>query len=142
MVVVDPAPLMAVTLEPWAWSIRFAQSPLLNCDWRPPSQIAGEYIGLHVGKSWTKRERLNASAMSTRYHPEFQVPLSPDGYLFSHLFGVARVAGFVDLEYGDERGAFTRIVDTSRGRAWIGGHLATMKSASIRNGGTVHVLGF
>ena len=49
------------------------------------------------------------------------MPLSPEGYLFSHLFGVARIAGFVDLEYGDERGGFTRVIDTSRGRAWVGG---------------------
>jgi hypothetical protein len=122
MVVVEASPLLAVTIrQPWAWSIRFAQSPILNTDWRPPSRLADEYIGLHVGKSWTKRERLSASLLSSRYHPELEVPLSPEGYLFSHLFAVGRVAGFVDMDSGDDRGDYSRIVETSRGRAWVGG---------------------
>ena len=125
MVVVETTPLLAVTVrQPWVWSIRYAQSPLLNVDWRPPSSLAGQYIGLHVGKSWTKRERLSASVLSSRLHPDLEVPLSPEGYLFSHLFGVARVAGFVDLEYGEERGGYSRIAETSRGRAWIGGQFS------------------
>ena len=123
MVVVETTPLPAVTVhQPWAWSVRVAQSPLLNMDWRPPPTLAEQYVALHVGKAWTKRERLNASVLSGRLHPEFEVPLAPESYLFSKVFAVARVAGFVDLEYGADRGPFGRVQDTSRGRAWVGGN--------------------
>ena len=132
MVVVDPKPIPAVTIrQPWAWAMRTAQCPLINMDWRPPPYIAYQYIGLHVGKSWKKRERLAASSLAGRLYPDHQVPLAPDGYLFAHLFGFGRLVGFIDLEFGEERGPFTHAYDTSRGRAWVGGNfdLATVERA-------------
>ncbi len=125
MVVVETTPLSAVTVhQPWTWSVQVAHSPILNMDWRPPPHIAHQYIGLHVGKAWTKRERLNASVLSGRLHPEFEVPLGPEGFTFSALFAVARVVGFVDLEYGADRGPFGRVVESTRGRAWVGGQFS------------------
>ena len=47
MVVVETTPLPAVTVhQPWAWSVRVAQSPLLNMD--HVHTLAEQYVALHV----------------------------------------------------------------------------------------------
>jgi len=127
--VVDPhqpgtSPLMALTLQqPNAWAVCHAGRDIENRRWRPPPFIANRRLAIHAGKAWGKSEKLAASTLACRLHPQLTVPLSPEGYVFGAVVAVARISGFIDLDLDGDRGPFSFRARTTKGFAAIGGQL-------------------
>ena len=127
LVPVDPqydGKLFALTIrQPWLWATCEAGRRIENRDWRPPPYIAYRPIALHASTSWGRNEKIEASALSCRLHPEFEVPLGADGYTFGAVVAVARLVGFIDLDLRSDRGPYSFEAKTSRGYAVVGGRI-------------------
>ena len=67
--------------------------------------------------------KIEASALSCRLHPEYEVPLGADGYTFGAVVAVARLVGFIDLDLRSDRGPYSFEVQTSQGYAVVGGRI-------------------
>ncbi len=118
------SPIMALTLQqPHAWAVCNAGRNIENRTWRPPPFIAFRQIAIHAGKAWGKGEKLTASTLACRLHPQQVVPLGAEGYVFGAVVAVARVMGFIDLDFKGDRGPFSFRARTSKGFAAIGGQL-------------------
>lgn len=117
--------ISALTIhQPWAWAICEAGRNLENRDWRPPPYIAYQSIAIHSGRKWTRNEKIEASALACELHPDYEVPLGEEGYVFGSVVALARVVGFVDLDLREERGPYSFDMETSRGHVCVGGRLS------------------
>ena len=109
--------------QPWAWAVCHAGRNLENRDWRPPPYIAHRSIAIHASRRWTRHEKIEASALACRLHPEIEVPLGGEGYALGAVVAMVRVVGFVDLDRRPERGAYSFETKTSKGLVCVGGNL-------------------
>lgn len=117
--------ITALTIhQPWAWATCKAGRNIENRDWRPPPYIAYQSIAIHAGRKWTRNEKIEASALACELHPEYEVPLGEEGYVFGAVVAMARVVGFVDLDLREERGPYSFDMETSKGHVCVGGRVS------------------
>ena len=117
--------ITALTIhQPWSWAISNAGRDIENRDWRPPPYIAYQSIAIHAGRKWTRNEKIEASALACQLHPELEVPLGAEGYVFGAVVAMARVVGFVDRDLREARGPYSFDMETSKGYVCVGGRLS------------------
>ena len=109
--------------QPWAWAVCHAGRNIENRDWRPPPHVAYQTLAIHAGKRWGRQEKLDASALSCKLHPEHEVPLGAERYTFGAIVAVAKVVGFVDTDLSADRGPYSFEMQTSRGYVVVGGQI-------------------
>ena len=109
--------------QPWAWAVCQAGRRIENRDWRPPPYIAYRPLAIHASATWGRAEKIEASALSCRLHPDIEVPLGGEGYTFGAVVAVARLVGFIDLNVRGDRGPYSFEMETSKGYAVVGGKI-------------------